>query len=163
MSRPDTSTSASTRLPTAAGPSSSLNSGEESWSAPEPQTFGSSCSNGMSAMAADGVDDMVLRAIGGDAAATAWIEARAETSSQVVLLVVAALLARAPERLERARSISTTSRDRQLVEIAHVHLRGEQEQVDALARDHLVDHPDNLLVAWIASGAAAPVRRPSEP
>jgi hypothetical protein len=117
----------------------------------------------MSAMTADGLDELVLRAIGGDPSAVAWIEARAETSDQVVLLVVAALLAKEPGRLERAGAISTTSRDRQLVEIARVHLRGQPEQVDALARDHLVDHPDNLLVAWIASGAAAPVRRPDEP
>jgi hypothetical protein len=36
------------------------------------------------------------------------------------------------------------------VAIATAHLRGERELVDALARDHLVDHPDNVLVAWIA-------------
>jgi len=31
---------------------------------------------------------------------------------------------------------------------------GERELVDALARDHLVDHPDSVLVAWIAEAAA---------
>ena len=41
------------------------------------------------------------------------------------------------------------------VGIAAAHLRGERELVDALARDHLVDHPDNVLVAWIA-GASHP-------
>jgi hypothetical protein len=37
------------------------------------------------------------------------------------------------------------------VAIATAHLRGERDLVDALARDHLVDHPDNVLVAWIAA------------
>ena len=37
--------------------------------------------------------------------------------------------------------------------IATAHLRGERDLVDALARDHLVDHPDNVLVAWIAAAS----------
>ena len=53
----------------------------------------------------------------------------------------------------RANAAATTSRERQLVAIAAAHLRGEPELVDALARDHLVDHPDNVLVAWIAGAS----------
>ena len=34
-----------------------------------------------------------------------------------------------------------------------------RELVDALARDHLVDYPDSLIVAWIASDAVFRVRR----
>ncbi len=34
--------------------------------------------------------------------------------------------------------------------IAIAHRRGDRDLVDALARDHLVDHPDSVLVAWIA-------------
>ncbi len=52
--------------------------------------------------------------------------------------------------MARAGGIAATTRDRQLVAIAAAHLRGERDLVDALARDHLVDHPDNVLVAWIA-------------
>ena len=37
--------------------------------------------------------------------------------------------------------------------IAGAHRRGERELVDALARDHLVDHPDSVLVAWIADAS----------
>ena len=37
--------------------------------------------------------------------------------------------------------------------IATAHLRGERDLVDALARDHLVDHPDSVLVAWIAAAS----------
>ncbi|HEV2927521.1 MAG TPA: hypothetical protein VGW74_02425 [Propionibacteriaceae bacterium] len=37
--------------------------------------------------------------------------------------------------------------------IAAAYGAGDDDRVDALARDHLVDHPDHLLVAWIAAGA----------
>jgi hypothetical protein len=49
--------------------------------------------------------------------------------------------------------MAATTRDRQLVAIAAAHLRGERDLVDALARDHLADHPDNVLVAWIAGAS----------
>ena len=34
----------------------------------------------------------------------------------------------------------------------------DNELVDALARDHLVDYPDSLIVAWIASDAIVRAR-----
>ena len=43
--------------------------------------------------------------------------------------------------------------------IASAHLAGDRDRVDALARDHLVDYPDSILVAWIA--AAWTDREPS--
>jgi hypothetical protein len=72
--------------------------------------------------------------------------------SVVPELVTAAL--RAPnghELLARAAAVAVTTRDRQLVAIASAHLRGEGDVVDALAREHLVDHPDSVLVARIAA------------
>lgn len=103
---------------------------------------------------------MVRRAIGGDPAAIAWITTTAASTHDATVLVVAALVAEAPRRLDRARSIASTSRDRQLVAIAHAHIAGDHDLVDALARDHLVDHPGSIVVAWIASGAVS--RRPPE-
>jgi len=55
--------------------------------------------------------------------------------------------------LARAAAHAATTRDRQLVAIATAHRSGERELVDALARDHLVDHPDSVLVAWIAEAS----------
>jgi len=43
-----------------------------------------------------------------------------------------------------------TPRDRQLVELARTHLAGDADRLGALVRDHLVEHPDHLLAAWIA-------------
>jgi hypothetical protein len=87
----------------------------------------------------------------GDAAAIAAIVEASRTSDDPMTLVAAALFARDGENLmARAGRIAATTRDRQLVAIATAHLRGERDLVDALARDHLVDHPDNVLVAWIA-------------
>ena len=67
------------------------------------------------------------------------------------ILVAASLFVPDAERLlARAGSLAATTRDRQLVAIADAHRRGERDVVDALARDHLVDHPDSVLAAWIA-------------
>jgi hypothetical protein len=34
--------------------------------------------------------------------------------------------------------------------VADAHLRGDGDRLDVLVRDHLADHPDNLLASWIA-------------
>jgi hypothetical protein len=109
-------------------------------------------------MTDEGVDIVIRQAIGGDVDAISWIAAHADTVDDAVLLVMAAVLERQPGRLERARAVALTSRDRQVVAIACAHLDGERELVDALARDHLVDHPDSLIVSWIASDAIANAR-----
>jgi hypothetical protein len=46
--------------------------------------------------------------------------------------------------------LATTVRERQLVALADAHLRGDTDLLDVLVRDHLADHPDHLLAAWIA-------------
>lgn len=104
---------------------------------------------------------MVRRAIGGDTDAVAWIIGEASTTDSAAILVMAALLGSGAALLDRARAIALTSRDRQTVEIARAHLDGRADQVDALARDHLVDHPGSLVVAWIASGALTAPAWPS--
>ena len=65
--------------------------------------------------------------------------------------------------MARAGGIAATTRDRQLVAIAGAHLRGERDLVDALARDHLVDHPDSVLVAWIAGASHRNAASPNPP
>lgn len=99
------------------------------------------------------VDAMIRRAIGGDSDAISWVIAHADEATDSVLVVMAALLEQLPDRLERASVLAATSRDRQVVAIAGAHLKHKSDLVDALARDHLVDHPDSLIVAWIASDA----------
>ncbi|MCJ7672524.1 MAG: hypothetical protein MUP67_10850 [Acidimicrobiia bacterium] len=78
--------------------------------------------------------------------------------------MVAAALG-APERpdlLVQADRLAVTTRDRHVVAIAAAHLRGDRDVVDAFARDHLADHPDSVLVAWIA-GAGARFTHPDQP
>jgi hypothetical protein len=90
----------------------------------------------------------------GDDAAIAAIVEESHTSEDPQILVAAALFALEGDRLlARAACIAATTRDRQLVAIATAHRRGERQLVDALARDHLVDYPDNVLVAWIADAS----------
>ncbi|MFN0144385.1 MAG: hypothetical protein ACKVP6_13235 [Mycobacterium sp.] len=100
------------------------------------------------------VDTVIRRCIGGDARARCSITRGADTVTDWRLLIMAALLDSCPTRIEHALAACHTTRDRQVVAIAAAHLRGDYQLVDALARDHLVDNPDSVLVAWIASGAA---------
>lgn len=108
---------------------------------------------------------LLRQVIGGDAAATAHLVDRARSSDEPLLLVTAALVGPAgPDLLARASVSAATTRDRQVVAIAAAHLAGDSDRVDALARDHLVDFPDSILVAWIAAeGPPAPARPASHP
>ena len=98
---------------------------------------------------------LLLRLIGGDAAAAGEILARARRNDSPALLVAAALvtveITEPAEFLTRASTNAATTRDRQLVAIAAAHLNDDADLLDALVRDHLSDHPDNILAAWIAS------------
>jgi hypothetical protein len=88
-----------------------------------------------------------------DDAITAIVE-QPDTCADPQTLVVAALVSAGGERLlARAGEVASTARDRQVVAIAAAYRRGDRELVDALARDHLVDHPDSVLVAWIADAS----------
>lgn len=109
-------------------------------------------------MTDDSVDTVIRQAIGGDQGATTWIVAQADHSESPLVIAMAALLERRSGLLARALAAASTSRDRQVIEIARAHLDGNGELVDALARDHLVDFPDSLIVAWIASDAVERAR-----
>jgi hypothetical protein len=94
--------------------------------------------------------DLLRRMIGGSHHARVEVLARASSSTSPSLLVAAAVLAEDPDVLVRAGRHAVTVRDRQLVALVHARLRGDEELFDALVRDHLAEHPDNLLAAWIA-------------
>ncbi len=97
-------------------------------------------------------DRVIHELVMGDKAAIADIVEQAHTSEDVTTVVAAALFAPADsELMARAAGLAVTTRDRQLVTIAAAHLRGDTDRVDDLARDHLADHPDSVLVAWITA------------
>jgi hypothetical protein len=50
----------------------------------------------------------------------------------------------------RASTSATTTRDRQLVALATAYVEGDDDRVNVLAREHLADHPDDVLASWIA-------------
>ena len=103
--------------------------------------------------------ELLHRLVTHDAGASAEILARSATSVCPDLLVAAAILADRPSPdLDRAQRCATTARDRQLVALAAARLGGDAELLDALARDHLADYPDNELAAWIADPAAVKER-----
>ena len=78
------------------------------------------------------------------------------TSDDVTTLVAAALFAPPMRRPDGPGAAARHHRDRQLVAIAVAHLDGDADRVDELARDHLADHPDSVLVAWITPPAPPP-------
>jgi hypothetical protein len=88
----------------------------------------------------------------GDPAAVAAIVEQAHASNDVITLVSAALFAPdSTDLLERAAAAAKTTRERQVVAIAAALVAGDVDLVDALARDHLTDHPTSVLVAWITA------------
>jgi hypothetical protein len=102
---------------------------------------------------ADDTNLLIRRLIAGDAEARARLQAVAAGATSPTLLVAAALAGRGDgdRLLARAAAGATTTRDRQLVAIAAAHLAHDVERLDVLVRDHLADHPDSILAAWIAS------------
>jgi hypothetical protein len=79
-------------------------------------------------------------------------DAAADVSRAVTAIVAAALLAdSSDDLLADALRLATSTGDRQLVAIAVAYLAGDHERVDALARDHLLDHPSKPILAWIVT------------
>jgi hypothetical protein len=112
----------------------------------------------------DATDSLLRRLIGGDPQAITEILQQAPTTAVPALLVAAALLADEPgASLARAGALARSTRDRQLVAIAEAHLDHDVDRLDVLVRDHLADHPDNLLAAWIAAQRTAPPSTPQAP
>jgi hypothetical protein len=95
--------------------------------------------------------ELLARLVGGDEAAIPTIVSASRTSADPLILAAAALFADDGEALlTRARAAAAAMPDRQVVAIAAAYRDGERERVEALAREHLVDHPHDVLVAWIA-------------
>lgn len=107
-------------------------------------------------------ETLVRQLIGGQHRAADEIRRRAADGNSPILLVAAALLADEPDDLlRRAGGSAVSARDRQLVVIAAAYIAGQHERLDALVRDHLADHPGNILAAWIAAQPARPVNPPA--
>ena len=103
-------------------------------------------------MAATSPQQLIREFIAGSAGTTDALVETACTSRDPAVLVAAALVAPGrPELLVRAAAAATCVRDRQLVAVASAHLRGDHDRALFLARDHLADHPDAVLVAHIAA------------
>jgi len=93
---------------------------------------------------------LLNRLVGGDPRAAKELLALTPTTRSASILVAAALLSQNVAFLTRATQLGHTPRERQLVVLADAHLCGNTELFDVLVRDHLAEHPDHLLAAWIA-------------
>jgi len=109
-------------------------------------------------------DNLLHRLAVADAATITRLVEELRRSDDPSVLVAVALFAPEPtEVLRRAAALATTSRDRQAVTIAAAYLAGDRDRVGVLARDHLVDHPDSVLVAWIATASQHRTPNPKDP
>ena len=107
----------------------------------------------------DDIHLLIRRLIAGDAEASSRIQTLAGAGGSPTVLVAAALVSRHSDQLlARAAATAPTTKDRQLVAVAAAHLVGDEELLDALVRDHLADHPDSILAAWIAGQHPRPGR-----
>jgi hypothetical protein len=95
-------------------------------------------------------DALLLRLIGGDPHAAVEVLTLAKGTNDPSVLVAAGLLVQDHSYLDRAEESAVTVRDRHLVVLAKAHMEHRTDHFDALIRDHLADHPDHLLAAWIA-------------
>jgi uncharacterized protein YbaP (TraB family) len=102
-------------------------------------------------MTEERVEATIRRAIGGDEGAIASVLEGVMKTDDARMVALAALLTSRTDWIARAQSLALTTRDRQVVAISASHLAGDGDLVQMLARDHLADHPDSLIVAWIAS------------
>ena len=66
-------------------------------------------------------------------------------------VLVAVALAAADRPLERAAALAADARARRIVAVALAYLAGDPDRALLLARDHLADHPADLLVAHVAA------------
>jgi hypothetical protein len=97
----------------------------------------------------------------GDSLVAAELVHHAHRSDDVVFIVAAAVFAHDQDLVTRADGLAQSSRERQLVAIASAHLNGDAARVRDLARDHLADHPDSVLVAWISARSGHTERKDS--
>ena len=87
-----------------------------------------------------------------------------EVAQELTVLVVAALLAASTDDLlADALRLASATPDRQFVTIAATYLAGEHDRVEALAGDHLVDHPSKPVLAWIVARSRSAITNPGEP
>jgi hypothetical protein len=89
------------------------------------------------------VDDLLLR--------------RILTGDDPAVLVAVALAA-ADRPLERAAALAADARARRTVAVALAYLTGDPDRALLLARDHLADHPADLLVAHVAARLEGPLK-----
>jgi hypothetical protein len=93
---------------------------------------------------------LLHRLVGGDEDAAAEVLQEAETSDSASVLVAASVLTRDARHLDHAMAFAVSPRERKLVSLAQTYLRGDADLFDVLVREHLAEHPDHLLAAWIA-------------
>jgi hypothetical protein len=102
------------------------------------------------------LDDLASQSTLGDALASAELVGRTRPGDDLSGVVAGAVAASDRALLARAERLARSAVERRLVAIASAHLDGDSRRVHDLARDHLFEHPDSVLVAWIVARTVGP-------
>ena len=99
------------------------------------------------------VEDAAQRLMGGDPLAADLIRSAAIAHPhRPEIHAMEALVAVDPEpSLTRARELALTRRDRQHIAIIAEHVHGHVERCRLLARHHLAEFPDDVIISWTVS------------
>jgi DNA-binding GntR family transcriptional regulator len=95
----------------------------------------------------------LARLVGEDPLAPAILAASlADHPDSLALHVALAIVVEpADELLVRAHQLATTRRDRQHLAVVEGWLRSDRDRARLLAREHLSEFPDDLVVSWLLS------------
>lgn len=97
------------------------------------------------------VDDALSRLIGGDPLAADILQsaARAHPGRFELHAALAIVCGDAVVALSRARELAVTRFSRQHVAIIAEHLTGDATRTRLLARQHLAEFPDDVVISWL--------------
>lgn len=99
---------------------------------------------------AEFVHSVIARLVGGDPLAPVLIRAAAEGHpGSFAALSALAVIGTDPEDLRRARLLARTRRERQHAAIIEESLTGDPNRARVLAREHLAEFPDDIVISWL--------------
>lgn len=98
------------------------------------------------------VAEAIARMVGHDPLASVLVSAAVRDHSKSFDAAAAFVLVVdvSHERIERARALATTRRERQHLAIVECWLSADWTRVALLAREHLSEFPDDLVISWLA-------------
>jgi hypothetical protein len=95
---------------------------------------------------------VIARLVGGDPLAPVLIRAAAEGHPRsFAALSALAIIDGDPDGVRRAQRLARTRRERQHGAVIEEYLTGASDRARLLAREHLAEFPDDIVISWLVS------------